>query len=86
MLLLHQDADVLELLNTRLSRRDVVENGFILDGFPRTVAQAQALKESSLAAPLQLVIVRTSNHERFRQQSKAVNRFVRPPFCASPVD
>ena len=53
-----QDEDVLQLLHARLSRSDVVERGFILDGFPRTVSQAEALKESAGVPPLQLVIVR----------------------------
>lgn len=38
------DAVVIEMVNERL-KHDDCKNGFILDGFPRTVVQAQALEE-----------------------------------------
>lgn len=38
------DAVVIEMVNERL-KQDDCKNGFILDGFPRTVAQAEALEE-----------------------------------------
>ena len=37
------DELVLKLINERLGQRDAQGGGFILDGFPRTVAQAEAL-------------------------------------------
>ncbi|MBQ9267115.1 MAG: adenylate kinase [Clostridia bacterium] len=39
------DELVIDLLKARLDEADCKENGFLLDGFPRTVAQAQALDE-----------------------------------------
>lgn len=38
------DVVVIEMVNERL-KQDDCKNGFILDGFPRTVAQAEALEE-----------------------------------------
>ena len=38
------DATMIEIVRERLSRPDA-ERGFVLDGFPRTVAQAQALDQ-----------------------------------------
>jgi adenylate kinase len=37
------DAVMLGVVEERLAEPDVVERGFLLDGFPRTVAQAEAL-------------------------------------------
>jgi len=37
------DNVVIEMINDRLNKDDVKRNGFILDGFPRTLAQAKAL-------------------------------------------
>jgi adenylate kinase len=42
--LLVPDALMVELIRNRLSEPDA-ENGFVLDGFPRTMAQAEALDE-----------------------------------------
>lgn len=41
------DEVIVSIVKERLSRPDV-EKGFILDGFPRTIAQAEALTESGL--------------------------------------
>jgi adenylate kinase len=42
------DALVLELVEERLSREDA-RNGYILDGFPRNISQAEALLERGVA-------------------------------------
>lgn len=39
------DALTVRIVNDRLTQADC-ENGFLLDGFPRTIAQAEALDES----------------------------------------
>ncbi|WWO98637.1 MAG: adenylate kinase [Candidatus Dasytiphilus stammeri] len=41
------DEMVINLVKKRLSHKDC-ENGFLLDGFPRTLVQAQALKEAGI--------------------------------------
>ncbi|MDQ1421014.1 MAG: adenylate kinase [Acidimicrobiaceae bacterium] len=49
------DSVVIGLVDERLAHTDTSNRGFILDGFPRTVAQAEAL--DSLLAPRQLDVV-----------------------------
>lgn len=39
------DELVIDLLKSRLDESDCVEQGFLLDGFPRTLSQAEALSE-----------------------------------------
>lgn len=39
------DELVIDLLKSRLDEADCKENGFLLDGFPRTLSQAEALDE-----------------------------------------
>jgi len=39
------DDVVIDMVNDRLNKEDVQENGFILDGFPRTLEQTKALSE-----------------------------------------
>ncbi len=61
------DKVVIEVLKDRISRPDA-EKGFILDGFPRTVAQAEALEKIAkidavirLIVPEWIIIERLSN-------------------------
>src|SRR5687767_15561311 len=54
------DDVVIGIVRDRLARPDAA-SGFVLDGFPRTVAQAQALDDSlDDAAPL--IVVRSEEH------------------------
>ena len=41
------DQVVIDMMQDRLNKEDVKENGYILDGFPRTLPQAKALSEIS---------------------------------------
>jgi adenylate kinase len=52
------DATVLGMIRERLSRPDAAK-GFILDGFPRNIAQAEALQEmlAELGTPLDSVVL-----------------------------
>ena len=44
------DALIIELVNSRIVSEDCV-NGFLFDGFPRTIPQAQALQVTNLNLP-----------------------------------
>jgi adenylate kinase len=52
------DATVLGMIRERLGQQDAA-NGFILDGFPRNIAQADALEKmlAELGTPLQSVVL-----------------------------
>lgn len=44
------------IVRDRLDEADSVERGYILDGFPRTLAQGEALESITAARPLDIVI------------------------------
>jgi adenylate kinase len=50
------DDVMIALVNERLGKPDASSRGYILDGFPRTVAQAEALTEITAANPIHVVI------------------------------
>lgn len=50
------DEIMIGLVDERLNRADAVTRGYILDGFPRTVAQAEALDEITAELPIHVVI------------------------------
>jgi len=58
------DDIMIRLISYRISQEDC-ENGFILDGFPRTIAQAEALDQmlADINKPLSFVIELTVNDE-----------------------
>src|SRR5256885_627579 len=50
------DDIIIGVVGERLEKQDTRTRGYILDGFPRTVGQAQALGELTAIAPIDLVI------------------------------
>ena len=50
------DATIIGIVEERLAKNDAARRGFILDGFPRTVAQAVALIDITMAKPIDVAI------------------------------
>ena len=69
------DGLMTDLVRARLARPDTAK-GFILDGFPRTVVQAQALDEMPSAASLIVILIDVAHEE-------IVRRLGRRRVCAS---
>lgn len=79
------DELVIELLKKRLAQADA-QNGFILDGFPRTVAQAEALEQITpidrvinLVVPEDVIIARLSARLVCRNCGAVYNTRTLPP-------
>ncbi len=84
------DELVIRLVEDRLSRPDV-ENGFLLDGFPRTIPQAEALWEMcekndmqldaaiDLEAPYELIEKRIVGRRSCPECGKIYNIYFQPP-------
>ena len=84
------DATVLGMIRERLSKPDAV-NGFILDGFPRNIAQAEALEKmlQELGTPLDSVVLmnldlgilfkRLTGRRICEECGKVFNVFTSPP-------
>jgi adenylate kinase len=47
---------MIDIVDDRLDRDDTTSRGYVLDGFPRTVGQAEALAEITASRPLDVVI------------------------------
>lgn len=89
------DALVLALIRERLSRTDALR-GFILDGFPRNIAQADALSEmlERLGQPLQAVLLmrvdpaillrRLTGRRSCSRCGRLFNVYTSPPTAATP--
>lgn len=81
----------IEMMAKRLSRDDVRKHGFILDGFPRTVRQAQALQEIleememhldkvvSLEVPDEVVVQRLSGRMGCTKCGEIYHSKTKPP-------
>jgi adenylate kinase len=50
------DDIMIGIVEARLDRDDTTQRGYVLDGFPRTVDQAEALAQITAARPLDVVI------------------------------
>lgn len=79
------DKIVIEILKERISKPDS-ENGFILDGYPRTIAQAKALDQTTkidaiirLIVPEWVIIERLSNRRTCRNCGAIYNlKYLKP--------
>jgi len=89
------DETVLGLIETRLGRQDAAR-GFILDGFPRTVAQAEGLKALlgerpldrvlNLVVPTEIVVNRLRERWLCPQCGAIYNMSTAPPRVAGVCD
>ena len=61
------DQLVIEMVKKRIDQPDC-KNGFIIDGFPRTVAQAEALRQSDIDIDF-VVEIEVGDHEILRRMS-----------------
>ena len=63
------DEDMIGIVEERLSRDDAA-NGYILDGFPRTIRQAEALDEMLQGEPLVIVDLDVPDAELLRRMQE----------------
>jgi adenylate kinase len=81
------DEVMIGIVEERLAKDDVVARGFLLDGFPRTEAQAKALAETlgpdgidlvvNLEVPLEVVRERVAGRNRADDSPEALERRLR---------
>jgi adenylate kinase len=74
------DELVIDLLTSRLDEADCVENGFLLDGFPRTLSQAEALAKYLESKSIELDRVINIDVDDEEIMSRALNRRT----CSNP--
>jgi adenylate kinase len=80
------DDVTIEMVRERLTREDVKAEGFILDGFPRTISQAQALTNITkidllllLEVPRDLIMKRILGRYSCPSCNKLYNKYTLPP-------
>jgi len=74
------DELVIDLLKSRLDEQDCVDNGFLLDGFPRTLSQAEALSEYLESKGINIDRVINIDVDDEEIMSRALNRRT----CSNP--
>jgi len=80
------DKIVIEIIKNRLSQKDC-EGGFLFDGFPRTVPQAEALEEANLTidrviyfdVPDEVIITRLSGRRTHLASGRVYHLQYNPP-------
>ena len=77
---------VIKMIRDRLDRQDAQTNGFILDGFPRTLFQAQSLSEFSqidifllLEVPKDILLRRLLGRFACQKCKQLYNKYTNPP-------
>ena len=80
------DDVVIEMVRDRLKKDDVQNNGFILDGFPRTLSQAKALSEITsidlfllLEVGRDIITKRILGRYSCKSCGKIYNKYTLPP-------
>ncbi|MHA2180613.1 MAG: adenylate kinase [Promethearchaeota archaeon] len=80
------DDVTIEMVRDRLTREDVKTEGFILDGFPRTISQAKALTNITeadllllLEVPRDLIMKRILGRYACPSCNKLYNKYTLPP-------
>ena len=74
------DELVIDLLTSRLDEQDCQENGFLLDGFPRTLSQAEALSAYLASKGIEIDRVINIDVDDEEIMSRALNRRT----CSNP--
>ena len=87
------DDVTIDMVRDRLTREDVNTNGFILDGFPRTLSQAKALTNITkvdqlllLEVPRDLIMKRILGRYSCANCNKLYNKYTLPPKVEGKCD
>lgn len=87
------DDVTIDMVRDRLTREDVKTNGFILDGFPRTLSQAKALTNITkvdqlllLKVPRDLIMKRILGRYSCANCNKLYNKYTLPPKVEGKCD